>query len=63
MRRVERTLAREYSELCASLTASLDAEGYDRAVEVARAIELVGDTRASARNLERYRERLAELGA
>ena len=64
VRRVERTLAREYSELCASLTASLDAEGYDRAVEVARAIELVrGYEGIKLGNLERYRERLAELGA
>jgi indolepyruvate ferredoxin oxidoreductase len=64
VRRVERALAREYGALCASLTASLDAEGYDRAVEVARAIELVkGYEGIKLANLERYRERLAELGA
>ena len=64
VRRVERALAREYGALCASLTASLDAEGYDRAVEIARAIELVkGYEGIKLANLHRYRERLAELGA
>jgi len=63
VRKVERALAREYAALCASLTASLDADGYDRAVEAARAIELVkGYEGIKLGNLERYRERLAELG-
>jgi indolepyruvate ferredoxin oxidoreductase len=64
VRRVERSLAREYAELCETLTASLDADGYDRAVEVARAIELVkGYEGIKLGNLARYRERLAQLGA
>jgi indolepyruvate ferredoxin oxidoreductase len=64
VRKVERALAREYAELCASLTVSLDADGYERAVDVARAIELVkGYEGIKLGNLERYRERLAELGA
>ena len=63
VRRAERALAREYTELCVAHTASLDADGYDRAVEVARAIELVkGYEGVKLANLERYRERLAELG-
>ncbi len=63
VRRVERALAREYAELCAALTASLDAERYERAVEAARAIELVkGYEGIKLGNLERYRERVAELG-
>ncbi len=64
VRRVERELAREYSALCASLTASLDVDGYDRAVELARAIELVkGYEGIKLGNLELYRERLAELSS
>lgn len=64
VRRTERALAREYAELCDSLTASLDAEGYDRAVEIAGAIDMVkGYEGIKLGNLERYRERLAELGA
>jgi indolepyruvate ferredoxin oxidoreductase len=63
VRKVERSLAREYAGLCASLTASLDAEGYDRAAEVVSAIDLVkGYEGIKLGNLERYRERLAELG-
>jgi indolepyruvate ferredoxin oxidoreductase len=63
VRKVERALAREHAELCASLTATLDADGYDHAVAAARAIELVkGYEEIKLENLERYRERLGELG-
>ena len=64
VRKTERALARDYAELCASLTAALDAEGYDRAVEIAGAIDMVkGYEGIKLGNLERYRERLADLGA
>jgi indolepyruvate ferredoxin oxidoreductase len=64
VRRVERALARDYAALCAALTGSLRPETYEHAVDVARAIELVkGYEGIKLGNLERYRERLAELGA
>ena len=64
VRRVESALAREYGVLVADLTASLDADGYDRAVELASAIEIVcGYEDVKLASVERYRTRLAELAA
>jgi indolepyruvate ferredoxin oxidoreductase len=63
MRRVERGLAKEYSSLVADLTASLDAAGYERAAAAASAVDLVrGYEEIKLAGIERYRERLAELG-
>ncbi|HEY8703412.1 MAG TPA: indolepyruvate ferredoxin oxidoreductase family protein [Gaiellaceae bacterium] len=63
VRRTERTLALEYAALVATLTATLDSENYDHALAVAGAIDLVrGYEGIKLANVERYRERLAELG-
>ena len=63
MRRVERALAKEYSQLVTELTASLDAGSYERAVAAASAVDLVrGYEEIKLAGIERYRERLAELG-
>lgn len=62
VRRTERALAREYAELVSSLASTLDRESYEHAVAVAGAIELVrGYEGIKLGNLERYRQRLAEL--
>ena len=64
MRRTERALAREYRALVSELSATLDPGGYEHAVAVASAIDLVcGYEEIKLESLERYRERLAELGA
>jgi len=64
VRRLERALAREYQALVSSLTSTLDGESYDHAVAVAEAIDLVrGYEGIKLANVERYRRRLAELGA
>jgi indolepyruvate ferredoxin oxidoreductase len=63
MRKVERALAKEYTELVTSLTTGLDSEGYGRAVDAASAIDLVrGYEEIKLAGIERYRQRLAELG-
>ncbi len=63
VRRVERGLAREYTTLVSSLVATLDSETYERAVEVAGAIDVVrGYEGIKLSNIERYRRRLTELG-
>ena len=63
VRRVEARLARDYAELVSRLAATLDAEGYDRAVAAAEAVELVrGYEEVKLAGLDRYRQRLAELG-
>jgi indolepyruvate ferredoxin oxidoreductase len=63
VRRLERALAREYRDLVSELIVGLDAAGYDHAVEVAEAIDLVrGYEGVKLANLERYRRRLEELG-
>lgn len=63
VRKVERELAKEYSELVTSLTESLDAESYERAVAAAGAIDLVrGYEEIKLAGIERYRQRLEELG-
>ena len=62
VRRVERELARDYEALVARLAATLDEAGYERAVEAARAVDLVrGYEGIKLANAERYRARLAEL--
>jgi indolepyruvate ferredoxin oxidoreductase len=62
VRRVERELARDYAALVDGLTASLDAGGYDRAVALASAIEIVkGYEGVKLASVDRYRARLAEL--
>jgi indolepyruvate ferredoxin oxidoreductase len=64
VRRVERALAREYGVLVADLTGSLDADGYDRAAEIASTIDVVrGYEHIKLASVERYRARLAELAA
>lgn len=63
VRRAERALAHDYTLLVSSLAASLDAGGYDRATAAAEAVDVVrGYEQVKLDNLERYRERLAELG-
>jgi indolepyruvate ferredoxin oxidoreductase len=63
VRRTERVLALEYAALVATLTATLDRENYDHALAVADAIDLVrGYEGIKLANVERYRQRLAELG-
>ena len=63
MRQVERALAREYAALVSGLAATLDDESYDHAVAVAGTIDLVrGYEGIKLANIERYRQRLAELG-
>jgi len=63
VRRTERALAREYAALVVSLAATLESENYDHAVAVAEAIDLVrGYEGIKLANVERYRQRLAELG-
>ena len=63
VRRVERALAREYPVLVRKLSASLDRDTYDHAVAAASAIDVVrGYEGIKLGNVERYRERLAELG-
>ncbi len=64
IRRAERALARDYRMLVSELSSTLDREGYEHAVAVATAIELVrGYEELKLESLERYRERLVELGA
>lgn len=63
MRRIERELAKEYSALVVELTRSLSTESYERAVAAAEAIDLVrGYEEIKLAGIERYRQRLAELG-
>lgn len=63
IRRTERALAREYAALVSTLAATLDRENYDHALAVAGAIDLVcGYEGIKLANVERYRQRLAELG-
>ena len=62
VRRVERALAQEYRALVSGLASTLDADGYDHAVAVAEAIELVrGYEGIKLEGVERYRQRLAAL--
>ena len=64
VRRTERVLVKEYTALVAGVAASLDQDGYDRAVEIASAVELVrGYESIKLASVERYRARLAELTA
>ncbi|HKI91723.1 MAG TPA: indolepyruvate ferredoxin oxidoreductase family protein [Gaiellaceae bacterium] len=63
LRRLERQLARDYGALVSRLSASLDADGYDRATAAADAVDVVrGYEAVKIANVEHYRERLAELG-
>jgi indolepyruvate ferredoxin oxidoreductase len=63
IRRLERALVADYSWTVEELLAGLDAEGYDRAVSVAEAAELVrGYEEVKLRSIEGYRARRAELG-
>ena len=63
MRRVERELAREYATLVSSLASTINSETYEHAVAVAGAIDLVrGYEGIKLANIERYRQRLTELG-
>jgi indolepyruvate ferredoxin oxidoreductase len=63
IRRLERALAADYWWVVEELLAGLDAEGYDRAVAVAEAAELVrGYEEVKLRSVEGYRARRAELG-
>jgi indolepyruvate ferredoxin oxidoreductase len=63
MRKVERALAREYSQLVSELTTDLDAESYERAVAAASAVDLVrGYEEIKLAGIERYRRRIVELG-
>lgn len=62
VRRVERRLAREYLDLVAAETASLDADDYARAVARVSAIEEVrGYEHVKLANAERYFARIATL--
>ncbi|MDQ1662804.1 MAG: indolepyruvate ferredoxin oxidoreductase, partial [Blastococcus sp.] len=63
IRRLERALAAEYTEVVGRLAAALSAAGYERAVAVAEAPELVRgyeDVKVAA--VQRYRQRRNELG-
>jgi indolepyruvate ferredoxin oxidoreductase len=63
VRRVERALGHEYPALVSGLAGRLDTENYDHALAVAEAIDLVrGYEGIKLANVERYRQRLAELG-
>ncbi|MGB3697596.1 MAG: indolepyruvate ferredoxin oxidoreductase family protein [Gordonia sp. (in: high G+C Gram-positive bacteria)] len=63
VRKVERALLAHYRDLIADRTATLTADGYRAAVDVARAPELVvGYEDVKLRNVDRYRARLSELG-
>ncbi|WP_326645206.1 indolepyruvate ferredoxin oxidoreductase family protein [Streptosporangium sp. NBC_01755] len=63
VRRLERALAADYRDMVAELARTLDAAGYDRAVQAAGAAELVrGYEGVKLANVERYRERRGELG-
>jgi indolepyruvate ferredoxin oxidoreductase len=64
MRRLERRLVAHYEAMISDLLPALTAEGYDRAVTLASAPELVrGYEEVKLRNVAVYTERLAELGA
>jgi indolepyruvate ferredoxin oxidoreductase len=63
IRRLERALAAEYTQMVGRLAASLSAAGYERAVAVAEAADLVRgyeDVKLAA--VQRYRKRRKELG-
>jgi indolepyruvate ferredoxin oxidoreductase len=63
VRRIERALAADYREVVQRLAGELDAAGYDRAVAVAEAAELVrGYEDVKLGNVAVYRARRAELG-
>lgn len=63
VRKLERGLRDQYLGMVEGLTQSLTAENYDHAVAAASAVEVVkGYESIKERNVERYRERLSELG-
>ncbi|MER6172481.1 indolepyruvate ferredoxin oxidoreductase family protein [Streptosporangium sp. NPDC001681] len=63
VRRLERALAADYRGMVVELARTLDAGGYDRAVQAAEAAELVrGYEEVKLAGIERYRERRGELG-
>jgi indolepyruvate ferredoxin oxidoreductase len=63
IRRLERALAADFTDTVNRLAAALDAAGYERAVAVAGAAELVrGYEEVKLRSVEVYRSRRAELG-
>jgi indolepyruvate ferredoxin oxidoreductase len=62
VRRTERAILREYHELIDRTIATLDAAGYDRAVEIASLPKLVrGYERIKLAGVQRYREQVALL--
>ncbi|WP_228002225.1 indolepyruvate ferredoxin oxidoreductase family protein [Nocardia australiensis] len=63
VRKVERVLLAHYTEMVTNLAADLDSAGYDRAVAAAVLADVVrGYEDIKLANVERYRERVAELG-
>ncbi|MEV6140315.1 indolepyruvate ferredoxin oxidoreductase family protein [Nocardia sp. NPDC051990] len=63
VRRVERTLLAHYTDMVTTLAATLDDGGYDRAVTAAALTDMVrGYEDIKLANVERYRDRLRELG-
>jgi indolepyruvate ferredoxin oxidoreductase len=63
VRRVERALLAEYTAILTTLAAELDADNYDRAVEIASLTDLVrGYEDIKLANVELYHARLEELG-
>ncbi|MEV4126406.1 indolepyruvate ferredoxin oxidoreductase family protein [Nocardia sp. NPDC049707] len=63
VRRIERTLLTHYTDMVTTLAATLDDAGYDRAVTAAALTDMVrGYEDIKLANVERYRDRLRELG-
>jgi indolepyruvate ferredoxin oxidoreductase len=63
MRRLERNLLAQYQAMIDEVTAELTPDGYQRALSIAEAADLIrGYEDVKLRNVERYRARLGELG-